>query len=135
MRLLSMTLASILVFPLFIFGIVFAEAGTMTDAKLFRLELELEPKQPVVGINAAVLIVTDAQSNRPIDDAVIEVVPWMTIHGHGSPKKAAIKKMGAGRYRVENLYYTMEGDWDLIITIQNKGAKDSATIPILNVKR
>ncbi len=135
MRLLSVTLASILFFPLFLFGIVFAEAGTMTDAKLFRLELELDPKQPVVGINAAVLIVTDAQSNGTIDDAVIEVVPWMTIHGHGSTKKVAIKKMGAGRYRVENLYYTMEGDWDLIINIQNKGAKDSATIPILNVKK
>ncbi len=135
MRLLSMTLASILVFPLFIFNIVFAEAGTMTDAKLFRLEFELDPKQPVVGTNAVDLIITDAQSKRTIDDAVIEVVPWMTIHGHGSPKKAAIKNMGAGRYRVENLYYTMEGDWDLIINIQNKGAKDSATIPILNVKR
>ncbi len=124
-----------LVFPLFILGIAFAEAGTMTDAKLFRLELELDPKRPVVGTNAAVLTVTDAQSNRTIDDAMIEVVPWMTIHGHGSPKKPSIKKMGAGRYRVENLYYTMEGNWDLLITIQNKGTEDSATIPIQNVRK
>ena len=106
-----------------------------TDVKLFRVELEIEPSQPIVGSNAAILTVFDARSNQKIDDALIEVVPWMTMHGHGSPKKPAIKRSEGGRYRVENLYYTMEGDWDLIVTIQKGDSKDTATFPIVNVKK
>ncbi len=130
-----MTLSAVIIsFFFFCPEISLAGMNMTTDAKLFRLELELEPAHPVVGTNAAVLIVTDARSNSVIDDAVIEVAPWMTMHGHGSPNKPIVKKIGAGRYHIDNLYYTMEGDWDLIITIQNKGAKDTATIPIRDVK-
>ena len=106
-----------------------------TDVKLFRVELEIEPSQPIVGSNAAILAVFDGRSNQKIDDALIEVVPWMTMHGHGSPKKPAIKRTEGGKYRVENLYYTMEGDWDLIVTIQKGDSKDTATFPIVNVKK
>jgi hypothetical protein len=116
-------------------GISDAGMNRTTDAKLFRLELQPDPARPVVGINAAVLTVIDARSNRPVDDAVIEVVPWMTMHGHGSPKKPAIKKNGDGKYRVENIFYTMEGDWDLMVNVVKGDARDSATFSIVNVKR
>ena len=106
-----------------------------TDVNLFRVELEIEPSHPIVGSNAAILAVFDTRSNQKIDDALIEVVPWMTMHGHGSPKKPAIKRTEGGKYRVENLYYTMEGDWDLIVTIQKGDSKDTATFPIVNVKK
>jgi hypothetical protein len=136
MRTLSTTVAAaILTLSFFCPGISLAGMNRMTDEKLFRLELELEPTQPVVGTNAAVLIVTDAGSNRVVDDAVIELIPWMTMHSHGSPKKPEIKKTGDGRYRIENLYYTMEGDWDLIVTIRNGDSKDTTTFPIVNVKK
>lgn len=127
--------AVIFLFFLFCPGIASAGMNRTTDAKLFRLELEPDPAQPLVGTNAALLIVTDARSERAIEDAVIEVAPWMTVHGHGSPKKTAVKQMGNGRYRVENLYYTMEGDWDLIITVEKGDSRDTATFPITNVKK
>ena len=135
MRSLSKTIVAV-VLSYFIFYpcISFAGMVRMTDDQLFRLEIELEPAQPVVGTNTAVLIVTDARSNRSIDDAIIEVAPWMTLHGHGSPKKSAIKKTSAGRYRVENLFYTMEGDWDLLVTVQKGNSRDTATFPVMNVK-
>jgi hypothetical protein len=106
-----------------------------TDEKLFRLELALEPAQPIVGTNAAVLVVIDACSNRTIDEAVIELVPWMTVHSHGSPKKPGITGIGHGRYRVENLFYTMEGDWDLLVTVQKGTSRDTATFSVTNVKK
>ena len=135
MRSLNKTIAAV-VLSLFLFypGLSLAGMVRMTDAQLFRLELELEPTHPVVGTNAAVLIVTDARSNLTIDDAVIEVAPWMTMHGHGSSKKPAVKKTGAGRYRVENLFYTMEGDWDMLVTVQKGNSQDTATFPVMNVK-
>ena len=99
------------------------------------LGLLIQSRQPVVGNNAAVLIVTDARTNQPIDDAVITAVPWMTMHSHGSPNKPTIKKTGDRRYRVDNLYYTMEGDWDLIVSVQKGRSRDTATFPIMNVKK
>ena len=136
MRTLNTTIAAvILLFFLLCPGISLAGMNRTTDEKVFLLELELEPAQPIVGINAAVLTVTDARSNRTTDDAVTEVTPWMTMHGHGSPIKPVIKKMSAGRYRVENLYYTMEGDWDLLVTVRKGGFSDTATFPVVNVKK
>lgn len=107
-----------------------AAMNSVTDAELFLLELQLEPATPIVGDNAAMLTVSDARSNRKIDDAVIEIVPWMTMHGHGSSNKPVIKRVAAGQYHVENLYFTMEGTWDLLVTIQNGNLHDTATLPV-----
>jgi len=128
------TLAALASFFLCTTGSFAAMNGT-TDAGLYHLDLQLEPAHPIVGSNGGIMIVTDARSNRKIDDALIEVIPWMTIHGHGSPKKPSIKKAGDGRYVVSDLFYTMEGDWDLMITIQQNGAKDTAIFTVSNVKK
>jgi len=129
------TTAAAVVISLFMLcqGVSLAGMGRNTEGNLFRIELRIDPPQPVVGSNAALLDVYDAKSNEKIDDATIEVIPWMTMHGHGSSKKPTVHKQGSGQYRVEDIYYTMEGDWDLLITIQKKGAKDTATFPISHV--
>lgn len=136
MRGLSTIIAAfVLSYLLSLPGFCLAGTARTTDARFFSLELELEPVQPVVGTNAAVLTVIDARTNRPVDDAVLEVVPWMTMHGHGSPKKPAVRKTDSGRYRVENIFYTMEGDWDLLVTVQKGDSKDTATFPVRQVKK
>jgi hypothetical protein len=130
-----LTTATAVVISLFLFcpGVSLAGVDRITDGNLFRIELRIDPPQPVVGNNSVLLDVYDAKSNERIDDAEIDVVPWMTMHGHGSSKKPTVQKQGSGRYRVENVFFTMEGDWDLLITIQKKGAKDTATFPISHV--
>lgn len=112
-----------------------AVTNKTSHAKLFRLEFQIEPVQPIVGNNTVILTVYDARSNEKIDDAAIEAIPWMTMHGHGSSKKTSVKKEGSGKYLIENVYFTMEGDWDLMVTIQKKEAKDTATFPVSNVKK
>lgn len=136
MRALRTTAAAVVI-SLFLLcpGVSLAGMNRTTDDNLFRIELHIEPPQPVVGNNALVLDVYDARSNERIDDAEIEVIPWMTMHGHGSSKKPTVHKQGSGHYRVENVFFTMEGDWDLMVTIQKKGAKDTATFPISHVKK
>lgn len=116
-------------------AVAFAGMNRTTDADLFRLELQLDPTRPVVGNNAAILTVIDARSGRIIEDAVIEIVPWMTIHGHGSPKKPSIQKTGHGRYVASDIVYTMEGDWDLLLTIRYNNVIDTAIFTITDVKK
>lgn len=136
MRRLSTVIAAVVLCHLIFHpGVSLAGMVRTTDARFFQLELDMEPAQPVVGTNSAVLTVIDARTNRPIDEAMIEVVPWMTMHGHGSPKKPAVRKTGAGRYQVENIFYTMEGDWDLLVTVQNGDSKDTATFSVTKVKK
>ncbi len=81
------------------------------------------------------LSITDARTSSPIDGAAVEVIPWMTMHGHGSPKKPSVKSLGSGRYKVENIFYTMEGDWDLMVNIQRKGVSDTATFTVTGVMK
>lgn len=125
----AVVLSLLLLYP----GVSLAGMNRITDGNLFKIELRIDPPQPVVGDNSVLLDVYDAKSNERIDDAEIEVIPWMTMHGHGSSKKPTVHKQGSGKYRVENVFFTMEGDWDLLITIQKKGAKDTTAFPISHV--
>ncbi len=58
----------------------------------------------------------------------IEVIPWMTVHGNGSPKNAMIKEHGCSEYAIENVYFTMVGDWDLLINIMKYEIKDTVDL-------
>ncbi len=135
LRTLRLINAAAFILLFFLAGSGIASTNKTTDSKLFKIELRPEPSEPVVGTNAVLLAITDARSNAPVDGAAIEVIPWMTMHGHGSPKKPAVKPLGSGRYKVENIFYTMEGDWDLMVNIAYKGASDTVTFSISNVKR
>jgi len=87
-----------------------------------------------VGSNMVTLIIRDASSGTAIEGAMVKVVPWMSMHGHGSPKETHVKEKGNGVYEVDNLYYTMEGSWDLLIAIQ-KGSVEDATSVVVEVKK
>lgn len=129
------------VIPIFIVLFLFSggsAAGaneTPSDGGLYTVSLRIERSQPVVGNNTVTLTICDSRSNVGIEGAAIEVIPWMTMHGHGSSKKTTVKERGGGIYTVENVYFTMEGDWDLLINIQKNSAKDTVTLPVKKVKK
>lgn len=106
-----------------------------SDGGLYTVNLRIEPLQPVVGNNTVTLTIRDSRSKVRIEGAAIEVIPWMTMHGHGSSKGTTVKERGSGIYTVENVYFTMEGDWDLLINIRKNKAKDTVTLPVKKVKK
>lgn len=112
-------------------------AGTvekLSDDGLFIVRAQIEPPRPVVGNNIVTLTIFDSRSKTPIEGAVIEAVPWMTMHGHGSSKKTRISERGKGIYTVENVYFTMPGDWDLLIKIQKNKVEDKGIVTFRSVK-
>ncbi len=124
-----------IVLVLFFYGISAAESmGKKSDGGFYAVDLQIVPSQPIVGKNTVILTIYDGRSNAKIEGATLEVIPWMTIHGHGSPKNAIVKEQGGGKYDVENVYFTMEGDWDLLINITKNGIKDTVIFTVKKVK-
>ncbi len=76
------------------------------------------------------LTIRDASSGAAVEGATVNVVPWMSMHGHGSPKRTQVKDKGNGVYEVDDLYYSMEGPWDLLITIQKGNIEDAGSVAI-----
>jgi len=126
-RLLLMTAVFVLAFAGLTFG-----SGTdhRTKKGSFIFVVITEPPKPVVGSNMVMLTIRDASSGAAVEGATVKVVPWMSMHGHGSPKETQVKEKGNGVYEVDDLYYSMEGPWDLLITIQKGNIEDAGSVAI-----
>lgn len=79
----------------------------------FAITLAFEPSPPVVGTNALEITVTDGAA--PVTGATIEVTGEMPLHGHALDDNIAIVEQGDGHYRVNELRFTMSGEWNLIV--------------------
>lgn len=112
-------------------GLTFA-AGTdhRTKKGAFIFAMQTEPAEPVVGSNRIILTVKDAGSGAAVEGATVRVVPWMSIHGHGSPQETHVKEKGKGVYEVDDIYYSMGGAWELLLTIQKGIVEDAASVAV-----
>lgn len=123
----------VLLFLSTLIGVAVAETVVKSDEGSFTIKVRMEPSRPVIGDNAVMLTVLD-RTNNPVEGAVVEVVPWMTAHSHGSSRKTVVKERGKGVYFVEDVTFTMAGDWDLLITIRKDQTEDRAIITVRGVK-
>lgn len=78
---------------------------------------------PMAGESAVELRVERA--GEPVSGLAIAVEPWMPGHGHGTPEVPVVDEVSEGRYRVENVVYTMPGAWELRVTIGAGDAEDT----------
>ncbi len=109
-------------------------AEQRSDSGFFVVSVRMEPAAPVIGPNSARVAVRDARTGAAVEGATLEVTPWMTMHGHGSTKKTHLKELGNGVYAVDDIVFTMGGDWDLLIAIEKGGVKDTASVAIRNIR-
>ncbi len=108
---------------------------TQSEEGNFLIKAQTEPDHTIVGNTIVTLTVVDVRSRNPVEGVRIEAVPWMTIHGHGSSKKTRVKEKGKGIYAVEDVFFTMAGDWDLLITLRKDAIEDKAIVTFKNVKK
>lgn len=97
---------------------------TKIGAHGYRVVLESStPGPPRRGNNDWVVQVLDPAS-APRDGLVIEVVPYMPDHGHGTAVQAIVTALGGGRYRIAKVNLFMSGYWTIRL-----GLVDSAMGP------
>ncbi|HVU49691.1 MAG TPA: FixH family protein [Polyangia bacterium] len=102
-----------------------APAETVTsDGGGLRIEVRWSPETPVKGQDAAQLRFLDA-SGEVVDGLVVETVPWMPAHGHGTSIQPVSTPAGPGLVVASPVDLYMSGEWQLRMTISGK-VDDSA---------
>ncbi|MFO0754488.1 MAG: FixH family protein [Thermodesulfovibrionales bacterium] len=108
-----------------------AETGErLSESGFYAIRVQTDPPRPVVGNNTVLMTVLDRRTGKGVEGAVIEATPWMTLHSHGSTKSTRVIEQGKGMYRVTDVYLTMEGEWDLLLSIRKDGKEDTAVFPL-----
>lgn len=96
-----------------------------TETGYYTAELIIRPNPPVVGSNAADLIIHDYRAHD-IAGLDITITPILTDEGEASPRVPFIRDEGRGLYVVENLFYHRPGTFSLKVEI--RGPKDDSVI-------
>jgi hypothetical protein len=108
----------------------FREITITTDKGLFDIAVEV-PDHLKVGRNTMELTVSSKRKGTNGKEKLkIEVAPWMPAHQHGSDEAPVIEERGKGRYLIEKLKFTMPGEWDVYIQVNDGEKEDTAIITV-----
>jgi len=96
--------------------------------------VDAAPALPAMGkvsdkYNVWTLSVTDA-SGKPVTNASISISPYMPDHRHYSPITPVITSKGDGTYVAESIEFSMEGFWQVVVTVKTGAASEDVLFPI-----
>jgi len=107
------------------------ETSWLTRSGYYRISFtsELMPI-PINRIHSWTVHVQTADG-VPIENATIAVTGGMPAHDHGLPTDPkATCSMGSGNYLLEGVRFHMNGEWELFVTIEANGRRDTVVIPL-----
>ncbi len=88
------------------------------------VEATLSPDPPQVGeVEMEMELSVDGAA---LEGAEVEVEPWMPAHDHGSNTVATVHEHHAGHYVVEDLTFSMAGNWELRVFVEWDDGSDEA---------
>ena len=100
----------------------------LSDNKTFNISYrsKLHPV-PINKMHVWTLTVKTADG-KPVENAVISVDGDMPEHGHGLPTQPEVTEyLGAGKYLLEGIKFSMPGLWVINLSINSQGKKDSVS--------
>lgn len=98
-----------------------------SEKGLYQVSIEPEAGSFRQGELHAWLITLTTPAGAPVDDARITVDGGMPEHHHGLPTSPAVTAaLGAGKYRVDGVKFTMSGWWQLRFAISATAGDDEA---------
>jgi hypothetical protein len=104
----------------------------LSEKGLYRVAIEPENGSVRQGELHSWLLQLSSAAGQPVGDAIVTIDGGMPDHGHGLPTRPAVSgHIGAGRYRVEGLKFTMSGWWQLRFAISAVAGSDVA---VFNLK-
>lgn len=66
-----------------------------------------------------------------VNDATVSVTGGMPEHNHGLPTEPRMtQSLGGGDYVLEGMRFHMSGYWELTVTIEAGGRRDTVVIPL-----
>ena len=125
-KLLLATLIGLL--PLASYG---DEDSWLTRSGYYRVSFQSELQPIVINRIHTWIFHVETPDGAAVDDAEISVTGGMPLHNHGLPTAPQMTAdLGNGNYRVEGMRFHMAGDWELLVTIDAAGRRDTVIIPL-----
>ena len=98
--------------------------GKSVENSLYTLVYRSQPERIKVGEHFALdLAVCPKGAKAP--PGTVGVDARMPEHRHGMNYKAAVRSLGAGRFRAEGLMFHMPGRWELVFVVGGERLADS----------
>jgi hypothetical protein len=94
-----------------------ALSSMIADDGATHVDVRTAPSQPPSRGVVDVEIAVHDDHGAPLDGLTLDVVPWMSAHGHGASASPTVVGEGQGRYWVRDVDLFMPGDWDLRVQI------------------
>ncbi len=107
------------------------ESGPTTvesKAGLFRGRFEPDPNPPVTGKNALDTLLTES-SGHTLVGAKLSAAASMPSDGMTS-SPPTVDDQGDGHYRIQDLVYSMPGQWQVRVTVQAGGQSDEFLVDL-----
>ena len=73
------------------------------------------------------------KNDKDVAGAKITVEPWMPSMGHGVMERPVVNEKGGGLYNVDNVIFSMTGDWELRLEITSGQISDTVKIPMPSI--
>ena len=97
----------------------------------FRVRYAGDLQPPAINRIHGGVLHLETRTEEAVADAQITIAGGMPEHDHGLPTQPRVTGyLGDGNYRVEGLRYHMHGAWELVITIDAQGKRDTVVIPL-----
>lgn len=70
-------------------------------------------------------------TGKPVNNAVVSLTGGMPEHNHGLPTNPRMTEaLGDGDYVLEGMRFHMTGYWELTVTVEADGRRDTVVIPL-----
>ena len=107
------------------------EGGWLTRSGYYRVSFISELQPLAINRIHGWTFHVETPGGEPVEGATISVSGGMPLHNHGLPTEPKMTaELGGGDYRVEGMRFHMNGDWELTVTVDVDGRRDTVVIPL-----
>jgi hypothetical protein len=106
-------------------------SGWLTRSGYYRVSFQSDLDPIVINRIHSWKVHVERPDGSPVDGAEITITGGMPLHNHGLPTEPRMTAaLGDGNYRVDGMRFHMNGEWELLVTIDVDGRRDTVVIPL-----
>jgi hypothetical protein len=103
----------------------------LTRSGYYRISYTSELQPIEINRIHSWVVHVDSPAGEPLLGAKISVTGGMPLHNHGLPTDPKMTtEIGNGDYLLEGVRFHMNGYWELLVTIDVDGKRDTVIVPL-----
>lgn len=110
---------------------VSSDQSWLTRSGYYRVSYSSQLNPVVINRIHRWIFHIETAEGAPVNDATVTVTGGMPEHDHGLPTNPRMtESLGGGDYVLEGMRFHMNGLWELAVTVEADGRRDTVTIPL-----